>query len=345
MSSPEYPMPSKLVTTGRHLVPLPGHKTPADHLTIKDAGDKALVTCQGGRHNYQDICALLKFTSLAYSDNGTGRTYYIGNACEPVNTPSKHSQKELTPPLLTGVNGLNLETLAKAKHIPVDFLKSLGVRDFNYNQQPAVKIPYYGEHGAEVALRYRLALTGDNRFKWRKGDHALPYGLNRLTLIRKAGWVLIVEGESDCWTGWLHNIPVLGAPGKSIWPPEWGDFLKGLSVYVWQEPDAEDFVLRVLKSAPDLRYIKAPDGIKDISEAHIQGYDIPSWLEELKTKSELGKDLNARRTNEQLKQLYQQAKPVIEADDPLVVIENAIRELGVWWRYQTSKNNVSCHDI
>ena len=52
--------------------PLPGHKTPADHLTLKDVGDKALVTCHGGKHTYKDICQLLGFDSLYYRCNGSG---------------------------------------------------------------------------------------------------------------------------------------------------------------------------------------------------------------------------------------------------------------------------------
>ncbi len=52
--------------------PVPGHKTPQGHLTLKDAGDKALVTCQGRKHSYQDICRTLGFDSLTYSTNGNG---------------------------------------------------------------------------------------------------------------------------------------------------------------------------------------------------------------------------------------------------------------------------------
>jgi hypothetical protein len=305
--------------------PLPSHKTPRGHVTLKDGGDKALIICQGGKHSYRDICQWVGFDSLTYSTSGIGGNTTNGKACEPVNTPLKYAQKGLTSPLLTSVN---LDSLSKAKSIPVDYLKGLGVSDFKYNGQSAVKIPYYFENGTIAAIRYRLAITGDNRFKWQKGSHALPYGLNRLALFRKAGWVLIVEGESDCWTCWLHGIPAIGAPGKSIWPVEWGEYLKGLEVFVWQEPDAEDFVLRILKSSSDLRFIRALDGIKDISEAHLQGLDIPSWLEDMKTKAESGRELKAQYTNEQLQQLYQEARAVIEANDPLEVIKNAIRELG-----------------
>jgi len=324
-------IPGVKVTGSKAIAPCPlsGHKTPQGHLTITDGGDKALITDHGGRHGYKELCQWLGFDSLTYSNNGIGGYTTSGKTCEPVNTPLKHAQKGLTPPLLTPVNGVNLDTLAKAKSIPADYLKGLGVSDFKYNGQPAVKIPYYGEDGIEIAIRFRLTMTGDNRFKWRKGDHhALPYGLNRLDMIRKAGWVLIVEGESDCWTCWLHGIPAIGAPGKGIWPVSWGEYLKGLEVFIWQEPEATDFVLRVLKSAPDLRFIRAPDGIKDVSEAHIQGLDIPSWLEDLKAKAESGQELKNQYTNEQLKQLYQEAKAVIEATDPLKVIENAIQGLG-----------------
>lgn len=109
-------------------------------------------------------------------------------------------------------DGLTLAALAEAKRLPVDFLKSLGASDFQYCGQSSVKVPYYGEDGTEGAVRFRLALTasgGVARFRWRTGDHALPYGLNRLQEVRKAGWVLVVEGESDCWTCWYHDIPAL----------------------------------------------------------------------------------------------------------------------------------------
>ncbi|MFC2018737.1 AAA family ATPase [Chloroflexota bacterium] len=52
--------------------PLSGHNTPAGHLTLKDAGDKALITCQGGRHNYHDYCEAWGYDSLTYSSNDDG---------------------------------------------------------------------------------------------------------------------------------------------------------------------------------------------------------------------------------------------------------------------------------
>jgi len=55
--------------------PLPGHKTPKGHLSLKDGGDKVLVTCRGGRHDfknnpadYQALCDFLGFESLTYGN-------------------------------------------------------------------------------------------------------------------------------------------------------------------------------------------------------------------------------------------------------------------------------------
>ena len=56
----------------------PGHKTPVGHLTLKDAGDKALATCHGGKHDFRDkqdydlLCQILGFDSLTYSNTGIG---------------------------------------------------------------------------------------------------------------------------------------------------------------------------------------------------------------------------------------------------------------------------------
>jgi hypothetical protein len=310
----------------------PGHDDHEQSLSIKEVAGKILVHDFGGC----EPADILKPLGLQPKDlflDGKGGGGGVPPAVNPVNvsTPTqKQARNTVDTPKTNGVNGVTLAGLAEAKHLSVDFLKSLGISDFKYSGQPAVKIPYYAEDGTEQAVRFRLSLTaGDgSRFKWRKGSHAMPYGLNRLDKIRKAGWVLIVEGESDCWTCWYHDIPAIGAPGKSVWPPAWGEYLEGLEVYVWQEPEAEDFTLRVLRTAPSLRFIKAPKGTKDISKAHVQGLDIPAWLEEQKANAEYGQALKARSANERLAQAYSEARRVIEAEDPLELVKEAIRGLG-----------------
>ncbi len=105
-----------------------------------------------------------------------------------------------------------------------------------------MRIPYLKEDGSEGAVRFRLALEkspeGDNRFRWRKGSKPSLYGLWRLKQAREAGYVFLVEGESDCHTLWYHRFPALGVPGASNWRGEWACELDGIEkVYAIVEPD------------------------------------------------------------------------------------------------------------
>jgi hypothetical protein len=135
-----------------------------------------------------------------------------------------------------------LENYAEAKGLPVEFLQRFGLRDQKYQRQPAVRIPYRGTDGSEVAVRYRTALEKtegtDDRFKWRTGSKAQLYGLWRLDGVRKAGYVVLVEGESDTQTLWYHGIEALGIPGANNWKPEFAEHLEGVErVYVVIESD------------------------------------------------------------------------------------------------------------
>jgi hypothetical protein len=126
--------------------------------------------------------------------------------------------------------------------LPVEYLKKLGVSERKYQGRPAVRIPYLTEAGEEGAVRFRIALKkseeGYDRFRWRTGSKAMLYGLWRLEKIKKAGWVVLVEGESDCHTLWHHRTPALGIPGVETWKEAWAEHLEGIErVYVVIEPD------------------------------------------------------------------------------------------------------------
>ena len=54
--------------------------------------------------------------------------------------------------------GLTLDDYARAKALPVDFLKSLGVSQSTFGRTPAVRIPYFGTAGEELAVRFRIGL-------------------------------------------------------------------------------------------------------------------------------------------------------------------------------------------
>jgi hypothetical protein len=173
----------------------------------------------------------------------------------PPNTPARlHAQGE--KPHSNGQNvrasedarsehGCTLKGYSNEKKVPEEFLRGLGLRDVTYLEKPAVRIPYPDEEGQEVAVRFRVSLDGSEKFRWRSGDKPRPYGLRLLEEGRKAGCVVLVEGESDCHTLWFHEIPALGIPGASNWRDEWATYLDGIEkVYVVIEPDQGGDTLR-----------------------------------------------------------------------------------------------------
>ena len=81
------------------------------------------------------------------------------------------------------------------KKLPEGFLRGLGLRDVTYFEKPAVRIPYPDEEGQEAAVRLRISLDGAEKFRWRSGDKPTPYALGLLAEARKAGYVVLVEGE------------------------------------------------------------------------------------------------------------------------------------------------------
>jgi hypothetical protein len=208
-------------------------------------------------------------------------------------------------------------------------LSEWGVCDRRRDHVTRVAIPYLDEDGNTVAVRYRLSLDADGlRFTWRKGDHPCLYGLNRLKAIREHGWVLLVEGESDTWTAWYRNVPVLGLPGKTNWRSQWAELLTGLDVYLWVEPEADDIIARVGADIPGLKVIYAPEGIKDISEAHLQGFDMAQKIKALKGAAVPAQDIMRLQADQRASELLERVASVLSLSDPLEVVKHAIRTSG-----------------
>ena len=206
------------------------------NLDVKEGDDgRALLICRVGCKAPEIVAALgLEMKDLFQRHDGSG---------------ARKKFPSYPPKTTAPLQPCNLENYAASKRLPVEFLKKLGLSDRNYQGKPAVRIPYFGIDGEEVAVRFRTALEkseeGDDRFRWRTGSKAQLYGLWRLEGIRKAGYVVLVEGENDAQTLWYHKIPALGIPGASNWKEAWADHLEGIErVYAIIEPDQGGDTLR-----------------------------------------------------------------------------------------------------
>jgi hypothetical protein len=108
---------------------------------------------------------------------------------------------------------LTLEALATAKRLPMDFLRGLGLRDL---PQGGVVIPYFDRTGEQLFIRERESpRCGKNWFSQPAGIPLAAYGQWKLHEGEKAGIIILVEGESDCWALWHHSLPALGIPGAN----------------------------------------------------------------------------------------------------------------------------------
>ena len=166
--------------------------------------------------------------------------------------------------------GCTLTEYADAKGLNADALGSFGISEMHYLGQPAIRIPYYSADGREAAVRFRIALDGKDKFRWRKGDKAQLYGLSRISSARERGEVAIVEGESDCHTLWQAGFPAIGLPGAGNWSEERdAATFDGIeNVFVVIEPDnGGDTVRKWLAKSKirDRARLVRLDGFKDPS--------------------------------------------------------------------------------
>jgi hypothetical protein len=291
-----------------YLALCPAHEDRSPSLSIREEGDRLLVHCHAGCSPQAVVAALGMQMSDLFADGG--------------GKPSVGAVRVVDPR-----GGLTLEALAGAKALPVELLAGMGCATRRRRGIASVAIPYSDASGEIVAWRTRHALAG-RRFSWRKGDHPLLYGLDALAEIRQAGWLLLVEGESDLWTARHHGLPCLGIPGKGTWQTAWAEFVRDLNVYLWQEPDAADLGQRIATDLPQLRVIVAPDGVKDISEAHLQGGDVAALVEELKGSACPACDLGREVDDASLGELQATAGAVLACPDPLELVAASIRSAG-----------------
>jgi hypothetical protein len=246
----------------------PSHSDQQNSLSISRADGKWLLKCHAGCAIEAIVDAIgLKLSDLFDRPNGAkpkGRG-------APIHTPSNNQSRDQPKSC-----GLTLEAYAAAKRLPVEFLRGCGLSDCPYEGNPAVRMPYLGPLGEVLAVRFRLAETGDNRFRWKSGTKVCLYGLNRIEQAREAGQVVLVEGESDVHTLWHHGIPGLGLPGAANWNedrdgPHFDEIER---IYVVVEPDKGGEAVRKWLSQSRIRHrasiIELPAPAKDPSALHLE---------------------------------------------------------------------------
>jgi len=144
------------------------------------------------------------------------------------------------------------------KRLPEEFLKEQCCLQTKKDKQGIqyLYIPYFNENSDEVTYRKRY---GGKAFRWKygAGKDICMYGEWKLEQIRTAGYVVLVEGESDSQSMWYMGISTLGIPGASMMRKEWATTLQDLKVYIHVEPDkgGEAFLHKVTTALRDGKFI------------------------------------------------------------------------------------------
>jgi hypothetical protein len=120
----------------------------------------------------------------------------------------------------------------------------------------------------------------------------------------------------------------MGIQGKSNWKQGWAEQFNGVQVFLWQEPDASELPAKIGRDLPNLMVIPAPDGFKDLNEAHLKGEDIPVLVERLKAQAIPAADIIKAQTNKRLAELKEAAQTVLAAADPLQEVRQALTDMG-----------------
>lgn len=149
-----------------------------------------------------------------------------------------------------------LAMYAAEKHLPLEFLQSLGLSEGkNKIDGGFVVIPYKDEQGTERNYRRRFGVKKGQkgkRFDWKAGakNNLILYGLEAWADIKEKGYVILIEGESDTQTLRFLGFPALGVPGASTFKAEWAEKLQGLNVYIHVEPDSggEAFLTNITRA-------------------------------------------------------------------------------------------------
>ena len=173
-----------------------------------------------------------------------------------------------------------LTQYATEKHLPEDWLSS-ECKLRTYKDRDGTKYlvePYLDERGREVTFRKRYAKK-ELKWKWGSAGKIGLYGEWRLEQIRRSGYVVMVEGESDTQSLWYMGISAIGVPGASMFKPHLANLLQDLKIYIHQEKDqgGEVFLRKTLEGLRDGGFIGeiykfscSTIGVKDPSDVFIK---------------------------------------------------------------------------
>jgi len=237
--------------------------------------------------------------------------------------------------------GVTLEDYAKEKALPLSFLQKLGITQIYLGKLPVVRIPYLDPTGVPLAVRMRVSLNGETKFRWKTGSKPILYGLSRLSQYRKK-YIFLCEGESDAQTLWFHGIQAMGIPGAATWNEVWAEYLDPFErLYIIIEPDkGGEAVLKWLAKSKirDRAFLVTLPDAKDPSELYLR--DPAKFGTAMKAAAKAAVPWTERELAEnraRRKAAWQKCKSLAKKEDILEELAQALAKRGVAGERRASK--------
>lgn len=179
----------------------PAHKDAAPSLSVKVENGKVLLHCFAGCDFFSIAAAL-----------GLESKELFG--MEPQNQSSKKDNYRASKEIDTTGPPPTISRLSDKFKLEEKFLEK-ECRLFD-SLEGYVGVPFFDEDDSRIHVKRRVAMSGKRKYVYPSGAKLAPYGLWRLEIsVRASKSLVLVEGESDCWTLWREGIPAVGIPGAT----------------------------------------------------------------------------------------------------------------------------------
>ena len=214
-----------------------------------------------------------------------------------------------------------LKDYANEKKLDFDFLS----KELKMETDPkgiSIRIPYFNQDGSQIAVRYRNHPDSNTRFYWSKGSKAHLYGLQFIDIF-SSEYVVLVEGESDCHSAWMHDIQCIGVAGAKNFKKDYAKlFDRFEKIYIHQEPDngGTEFVKSICR-------VLAPEKLYTISSFAVD--DECKDLADLNVKDKLNKE-TLLATAEKVPEIYiNEIRNLGEEADHVILANKVLDELYI----------------
>lgn len=102
-----------------------------------------------------------------------------------------------------------LETFALLTQLPLDFLEQAGIAEAYVSGRRVLRVVCRSQDGGPGPVVFQIALAGEERYQWRRGDRPTPYGCEMLQKAHDQGRIALVRHLSDALVLRRIGIPAL----------------------------------------------------------------------------------------------------------------------------------------